>query len=98
MRGTPLGTRITLLAFKFERPFHTHIDRFVKDRSAEIFIKDIEAELNEVVQESEHRRLEGGRAAVVRYRHHPERDIQTGIGWVTVKVPKIRSRYGESVV
>ncbi|MBA3964500.1 MAG: transposase [Nitrospirales bacterium] len=38
-----------------------------------------------------------GRAGVVRNGSHPARDIQTGIGPVTVRVPKVRSRQGEPV-
>jgi transposase-like protein len=38
-----------------------------------------------------------GHAAVVRNGSLPERSIQTGIGPVTVKIPKVRSRIGESV-
>jgi len=38
-----------------------------------------------------------GRAVVVRNGHHPAREIQTGIGPVTVHVPKVRSRRGEPV-
>jgi hypothetical protein len=34
---------------------------------------------------------------VVRNGYQPERDIQTGVGPVTVKVPKVRSRDGEPV-
>ena len=43
------------------------------------------------------RQDELGRAAVVRNGYQPERDIQTGIGPVTVKVPKMRSRDGKPV-
>lgn len=41
--------------------------------------------------------MDDGRAAVVRNGHHPEREIQTGIGSVAVKVPKLRARDGEPV-
>ena len=41
---------------------------------------------------------EQGRAAVVRNGYQPAREIQTGIGPVTVQVPKVRSRSGEAVV
>ncbi len=34
---------------------------------------------------------------VVRNGHHPGREIQTGIGPLTVQVPKVRSRRGEPV-
>ena len=33
-----------------------------------------------------------GRAIVVGNGHHPEREIQTGLGPVPVQVPKVRSR------
>ncbi len=38
-----------------------------------------------------------GHARVVRSGHHRPREIQTGIGPVTVQVPKVRSREGEAV-
>jgi len=38
-----------------------------------------------------------GRAVVVRNGYQPAREIQTGIGPVTVQVPKVRSRQGEPV-
>jgi transposase-like protein len=45
----------------------------------------------------EGRYLEDGRASVVRNGYHPERPIQTGIGPVTVKIPTVRSKWGEPV-
>lgn len=57
----------------------------------------VEAEL-EVFMESFHeRKLGDGRAAVVRNGYQPERPIQTGIGPVTVKVPKVRAKDGRPV-
>ena len=43
------------------------------------------------------RRLEDGRAAVVRNGFLPERQVQTGIGPVTVEIPKVRAKTGEPV-
>jgi len=43
------------------------------------------------------KKTEDGRAAVVKNGFHPEREIQTGVGPVTVKIPKIRSKTGEPV-
>ncbi len=57
----------------------------------------VEAELQEVLAGLEDRRLEDGRAGVVRNGYLPEREIQTGIGPITVRIPKIRSRAGEPV-
>jgi putative transposase len=38
-----------------------------------------------------------GHAAVVRNGHHPERPIQTGVGPVNVRIPKVRSKDGTPV-
>lgn len=57
----------------------------------------IEAELQEFMSQFQERLLDDGRVAVVRNGHQPERELQTGIGPVTVKVPKVRSRDGEPV-
>lgn len=63
----------------------------------ELLQQAVEAELASFLEQHTERRLEDGRAAVVRNGHLPERDIQTGIGPVTVKVPKVRSKDGEPV-
>jgi transposase-like protein len=57
----------------------------------------VEAELAEYLRGFQDRRLEDGRAAVVRNGYQPERAIQTGIGSVTVKVPKVRAKDGSPV-
>ena len=57
----------------------------------------IESELQEILVQYSGKRSDSGHAAVVRNGYLPERVIQTGIGPVTVKVPKIRSRSGEPV-
>ena len=57
----------------------------------------VEAELAEFLSQFDDRRLANGRAAVVRSGHQPERDVQSGIGPITVQVPKVRSRDGEPV-
>lgn len=43
------------------------------------------------------RRTETGHAGVVRNGYQPEREIQTCIGPVTVKIPKVRAKTGEPV-
>jgi len=57
----------------------------------------IEAEVQDQLALQADRRLEDGRAGVVRNGYLPEREIQTGIGPVTVQIPKIRSKTGEPV-
>lgn len=57
----------------------------------------VQAELAELLAQHAHRTDEQGRAAVVRNGYQPERQVVTGIGPVTVQVPKVRSRTEEPV-
>ena len=57
----------------------------------------VEAELQELLEAHRDRRLADGRAGVVRNGYQPERDIQTGLGPVTVRIPKVRAKTGEPV-
>jgi transposase-like protein len=57
----------------------------------------IAEELNTFLEQFSNRQLPNGRQAVVRNGYHPAREIQTGIGPVEVKVPKVRSRDGQAV-
>jgi len=57
----------------------------------------VEAELAGFMEQFTGRVLENGKAAVVRNGYQPERQIQTGIGPVTVKIPKVRAKDGEPV-
>ena len=57
----------------------------------------VESELTEFMEAYSGRLLEDGRTAVVRNGHHPSREVQTGIGPVTVKIPKVRAKDGKPV-
>lgn len=57
----------------------------------------VEAERDAFLAEFAERRTSDGRAAVVGNGYHPERAVQTGIGPVTVKVPKVRAKDGKPV-
>lgn len=57
----------------------------------------VEAELASFLEKFQERRLNDGRAAVVRNGYQPERAVQTGIGPVSVKIPKVRAKDGEPV-
>lgn len=55
----------------------------------------VAAELEEFLAAHRERRLPDGRAQVVRNGFLPEREIQTGIGSVAVRVPRARDRGGQ---
>ena len=57
----------------------------------------LDAEVNEILAAYAEQRDEAGRARVVRSGHQPVRELQTGIGPVSVQVPKVRSRQGPPV-
>lgn len=57
----------------------------------------VEVELQQLLSGHAERRLSDGRAGVVRNGHLPEREIQTGLGPVSVKIPKVRAKTGEPV-
>ncbi len=54
----------------------------------QLIYEAVEAELEEVMSQFKDRQLENGRAAVIRNGYQPERQLQTSIGPVTVKIPK----------
>jgi putative transposase len=55
----------------------------------------VEAEVAEVIARYQALRDERGRQRVVRNGHLPERTVQTGLGEVAVKAPRVRDRAGE---
>lgn len=63
-----------------------------------LLMKALEAEVAEYMAIYESITDDQGRAAVVRNGYLPEREILTGIGPVTAKVPKVRSRTDEPAV
>lgn len=73
------------------------LTELIRAGASRLIKEALEVELQELLSTLSGRRDEAGRAAVVRNGYHPARDIQTGIGPVTVQVPKVRSRDGEPV-
>lgn len=57
----------------------------------------VEAEMQEFLAAHADRLLADGRAGVVRNGYLPEREIQTGLRPVTVRIPKVRVKTGELV-
>jgi len=62
-----------------------------------LLLQAVQAELYACLEQHSDRRTEDGHAGVVRNGYQPEREIQTGIGPVTVRIPKVRAKTGEPV-
>ncbi|MDH5701067.1 MAG: IS256 family transposase [Nitrospirota bacterium] len=69
----------------------------IRAGAQKLIAQAVEAEVAELMGLYVDQQDAQGRAVVVRNGHHPARDIQTGIGPVTVQVPKVRSRKGDPV-
>ena len=74
-------------------PLHELLRKGARD----LIAKAVEAELSTFLEQYADKTLEDGRRAVVRNGYLPERTVQTGIGDVEVKVPRIRDRSGDGV-
>ena len=57
----------------------------------------VEEELEAFLKDFKDQKTPAGSSGVVRNGHHPERAVQTGLGPVTVKIPKVRSKVGKPV-
>ncbi len=69
----------------------------IRSGARELIAQALEMEVAELLASYAEQRDEHDRAVVVRNGHHPTRAIQTGIGPMTVQVPKVRSRQGKAV-
>jgi len=72
-------------------PLHELLRKGARD----LITKAVEAELAMFLEQYADKTLDDGRRAVVRNGYLPERTVQTGIGDVEVKVPRVRDRSGQ---
>ena len=69
---------------------------FLREQAQQMLQVAIEAEVAEFLSAHANQRLANGHQRVVRNGHLPKRKIQTGIGDVAVKMPRVRDRSNES--
>ncbi|MBN1009221.1 transposase, partial [Amphritea pacifica] len=69
----------------------------LRSGARQLISQAVEAELQALLDQHANTRLIDGRQAVVRNGHLPERTVQTGIGDVEIKVPKVRDRSGTGI-
>ena len=70
---------------------------FLRSSAQQMLQLAIEEEVQDFVLSHKERVLSNGNQQVVRNCYLPERDIQTGIGDVTVKVPRVRDRGNDNI-
>ena len=64
------------------------LNELLQAGAQKLILQAVEAELYACLEQHSERRTEAGHAGVVRNGYQPEREIQTGIGPVTVKIPQ----------
>ena len=80
-----------------ERGGQDELTDLIRAGAQKLIAQALKAEVVELLATYADQQDEQGHARVVLSGHHPTREIQTGIGPVTVQVPKVRSREGEPV-
>ena len=87
-----------VISLKAPESLSDPLTELVRQGARELIQKAIEAELSELLSGYADRKDEDGRAGVVRNGYQPEREILTGVGPVSVKMPKVRSRLKDEPV
>jgi len=78
-------------------PAEDVLGQLLKKGAQQLLAQAVEAELNELLAQHKGLRLDNGCQAVVKNGFLPERAIQTGLGDIPVKVPKVRDRSGQGI-
>jgi transposase-like protein len=84
-------------AAKPEETLKDPLTELLRNGARELIRQAVESELMSLLSEHENLKLLDGRQALVRNGYLPERTIQTGIGDVSIQVPKIRDRSGSGI-
>ena len=72
--------------------FEDNLTEVLRSGAQRLLAQAIEAEVESFLVQHAQLQLPDGRKRIVRHGHLPERDIQTGIGAVAVKMPRVRDR------
>ncbi len=80
-----------------ERGGQDELTDLIRTGAQKLIAQALKAEVTELLATYADQPAEQGHARVVLSGHHPTREIQTGVGPVTVQVPKVRSRQGDPV-
>ena len=86
-----------VISFDNRELFEDPLTDLIRNGAKQLIALAVEAEVNELLAKFDGQHTETGLQAVVRSGYQPQREIQTGIGPVTVKIPKVRSNTGVPV-
>lgn len=87
-----------VVALKNPEPRQDMLTEMLRSGAQRLIEQAVEIELQSLLVAHADRRTDDGKAGVVRNGYLPERELQTGLGPVTVQIPKVRAKTGEPVV
>jgi putative transposase len=83
--------------FQTQTEFQDSLTEVIRVGARDLIRLAVEAELQEFLFAVQDKLLPDGKQAVVRNGYQPEREIQTGVGPVSVRLPKTRDRSGSKL-
>ncbi len=86
-----------VVGFKDRDTITDALTEMLQSGAQELIQQAVQVELEELLEHHVERLTTEGKAAVIRNGYLPEREILTGIGSVTVRIPKVRAKSGEPV-
>ena len=86
-----------VISFDNRELFEYPLTDLIRDGARQLIALAVEAEVNELIAKYDGQHTETGRQAVIRSSYQRQRHIQTGIGAVTAKIPKVHSTSGAPV-
>ena len=87
----------SVVQFKDRELFTDALTSLLQRGAQRLIMQSVEAELDELMSQFKDRQTQDGRAAVVLNGYQPERQIETAIGPIKVKIPKVRAKDGKPV-
>lgn len=84
--------------FKLNKPEQNDpLQEVLREGARKMLAAAIETEVANFIDQHGYTKTAGGKTAVVRNGYLPERTIQTGLGDIEIKVPKVRDRSGAGI-
>ena len=87
----------TVVEFRGREDCSDPLSELLRAGAQQLIYQAVESEVQELLDQYADCRTADGKAGVVRNGHLPEQEIQTGVGPVRVRIPKVRSRTGDPV-
>ncbi len=83
-----------IVTLRQQGEFTDPLTEVLRNGARQLLAQAVEVELAECLETYSHLTTENGHQRLVRHGHMPERSIQTGIGPVKVRQPRLRDRGG----